>query len=304
MSHARALLVILAFSLSIVSLPLLAQDASNDVVRVGVATDVHVHDTDSPGEGKVMVNYAERLQAFIDAMNSASVDAVVQLGDLVNGNVVFDGTIGDPARIEGLLVEAGDLLDGFGGPVYHVPGNHDFYNLSLDKYLAALSLDAAHYSFDLGAFHFVVLDAEHNPDGTHYDDVYLRVKGTIPPEHLDWLRTDLEATERPTIVLIHQPLDSDFDALAGGPPVANHLEVRDVLAQSGTVIAVFQGHDHENRHTVIDGIHYLTFAAMVDHSEPTPPSWALVTLDADARSILIEGEGLQESYSLSYTLAP
>jgi 3',5'-cyclic AMP phosphodiesterase CpdA len=304
MSHARALFVVLALCVSVASLALFADDASTSLVRLGVVTDVHAHDTNSPGEDKVMANYAERLTAFVDAMNGAGVDAIAQLGDLVNGAIVYGAEIGDVGRIGGILAQAGQLLDRFDGPLYHVPGNHDFYNLSLDEYLDTLNLDKAEYSFDLGAFHFVVLDAEHNPDGTHYDNVYMRVKGAIPPEDLDWLRGDLAATNLPTIVLIHQPLDADYEDLAGGPPVDNHLEVRDVLSASGKVVAVFQGHDHENRYQEIDGIHYVTFAAMVDHLEPSPPTWAVVTLDSEARTIVIEGEGLQASYSLSYDLTP
>ena len=71
-------------------------------------------------------------------------------------------------------------------------------------------------------------------------------------------------------------------------------------SESGVVIAVLQGHDHENRYTEIDGIHYVTFAAMVDHTEPTPPTYAQVTLDAETRTIRIEGFGLQESRDLSF----
>ena len=66
------------------------------------------------------------------------------------------------------------------------------------------------------------------------------------------------------------------------------------------MIAVFQGHDHENRHVTIDGIHYVTFDAMVDHTEPVPPTYAQVTLDSDTRMIRIEGFGLQDSYELPY----
>ncbi|MFC2077948.1 metallophosphoesterase family protein [Candidatus Bipolaricaulota bacterium] len=272
---------------------------ADEIVRIGIVTDVHVHDVDSPAEGKVMTNHAERLTAFVEAMNAWPADAIVQLGDLINGNFVM-GALGDPARIPDLLAAAATILNTFAGPVHHVGGNHDFYDLSFQEYTEILGLETIAFSFDLGGFHFAVLDAEHEPDGSHYDHVFLRVKGHVPPSQLEWLRDDLAGTELPTIVLIHQPLDSDFDALAGGPPVANHLDVRAVLAESGAVVAVFQGHDHENRHSVIDGIHYVTFAAMVDHTEPSPPTWAQVIFDPASQTITIEGFGDQESYEFSY----
>ena len=179
-------------------------------------------------------------------------------------------------------------------------GNHDLYDLSKAEFFAATGLDAGYYSFDLNGFHFVILDAEYNPDATDYDHVFLRVKGFIPAPELDWLSADLAATTLPTVVCVHQPIDSEFDALAGGPPIANNKDVQRVLRESGVVIAVFQGHDHENRHAEIDGIHYVTFAAMVDHTEPTPPTWAQVTLNIESRTITIEGVGLQSNWELRF----
>jgi len=298
----RKTVCVLALLLVVGSLAVCAE--SVDVVRVGILTDVHVHDGDSPGEHKVMTNYPERLSAFVDAMNAWPADGVLQLGDLVNGNFVLGGGLGDPARIGTLLKGAVALLAEIDGPLYHVLGNHDMYDLSKTEVLAAHGLEAGYYSFDLGGFHFVVLDAEFNPDGTDYDHVFMRTKGLIPPDELAWLVADLGETALPTIVCLHQPLDVDFEALAGGPPVTNHLDVRRALADSGVVVAVFQGHDHENRLATIDGIHYVTFAAMVDDTEPKPPTWAYITLDPIARTISIVGEGEQADYELQFGEAP
>lgn len=288
-----ALLVSALFALS-------SFGAEPALLKIGVIADVHVHDTDSPVEGKVMSNYAERITTFVNEMNGWPADAVIQLGDLVNGAFVMGGALGDPTRISGFLDEAIALLSGLESPLYHVLGNHDMYDLSKPEVLVALGLEIGYYSFDLGGFHFAVLDAEYNPDGTDYDHVFMRVKGFIPPLQLDWLVADLAATNLPTIICVHQPLDADFEALAGGPSIANNKDVQHVLSESGVVIAVLQGHDHENRYTEIDGIHFITFAAMVDHTEPGPPTYAQMMLDPEARMITIEGFGLQENWELPY----
>ena len=298
----RKIARVLVLLLVVGSIPVCAENV--DIVRVGIVTDVHVNDSDSPGEHKVMTNYPERLSAFVDAMNAWPANGVLQLGDLVNGNFVLGGALGDPARIGTLLEGAVALLSELDAPLHHVLGNHDMYDLSKTEVLAAFGLDLGYYSFDLGGFHFVVLDAEFNPDGTDYDRVFMRTKGLIPPDELAWLVADLAATTLPTIVCLHQPLDADFEALAGGPPVTNHLDVRRALTDSGVVVAVFQGHDHDNRLTTIDGIHYVTFAAMVDDTEPQPPTWAFVTLDPAARTISIVGEGEQADYELRFGEAP
>ncbi len=275
--------------------------ASAEAVRIGIIADAHAHDTDSPVEGKVMTNYAERLTAFVDAMNTWPADALIELGDLVNGAFVMGKAPGDSARIAGLLDEAVALLSRFDGPVHYVLGNHDLYDLSKEEFLAAVDVDEKYYSFNLGGFHIVILDAEYNdPAGDDYDHVFMRVKCLIPQHELNWLRADLAQTELPTIVCIHQPLDSEFDPNAGGPAVTNNGEVRELLQESGVVIAVFQGHDHDNRYAEIDGIHYVTFAAMVDHTDPAPATWAQVSLDLASRTITIEGFGLQSSWDLIF----
>ena len=294
----RLLVSLLVLALALV--PYAAVAAEGDVIQLGIVTDVHVHDTNSPNEHKVMVNYAERVSLFVDAMNAWPADAVIQLGDFVNGAFVMGADLGDPARIPGLLDLGLAALNAFAGPIHHVIGNHDVYDLSKEAILAATGAESAVYSFDLGAFHVIVLDAQFNKDGEDYGHIGWMVQGMIPAAQLEWLRQDLAASDKPTLVCIHQPLDVAFSLTAGGPPVFNRLEVQETLAADGDVIAVFQGHTHDFSVNTIDGIHYVTFAAMVDHDEPTPATWAAVTLDATARTIRIDGEGLNEDHELAF----
>ena len=146
----------------------------------------------------------------------------------------------------------------------------------------------------------MILDAQFNKKGEDLNDIGWGVQGNIPQAQLDWLRADLAATVLPTIVCVHQKLNVDFDLLAGGPLIANAEEVKTVLHTSGVVIAVFQGHGHENAHSLIDGIHYITFEGLLDYTEPTPPSWAAVTLDPTSRTITVRGEGNQADLDLEY----
>ncbi len=266
-------------------------------VRFGLIADVHAHDTDSPLEGKWMTHTEERLAAFTDAMNAWEADFVIELGDFVNGWVVLGTDPGDPARIPDVLAWADGLYAKFDGPRYHVIGNHDVYNLDKEQYRTILGIDRTFYSFDVGAFHFVVLDVQFAEDGSDLAHTYTGVAGFVPGPELDWLRADLADSDRPTIVYVHQMLDEYIEEW-GRPLVANQAEIQAILASDGDVIAVFQGHDHNNVYHLIDGIHYVTFEALVDQGEP--PSWASITLDPSARTITIVGERDQASYVLSY----
>ena len=269
----------------------------SDVVRFGLITDVHAHDTDSPLEGKWMTHTQERLAAFTSAMNAWQADFVVELGDFLNGWIVLGADPGDPARIPDVLAWADSLYAAFDGPRYHVIGNHDVYNLDKKQYRTILGIDRTFYSFDVGTVHFVVLDVQYAEDGSDLAHTDTGVAGFVPGPELDWLRADLAASGRPTIVFVHQMLDAYVEEW-GRALVANQPEIQAILASDGDVIAVFQGHDHDNRHSVSGGIHYVTFEALVDQG--TPPSWAQITLDPTARTILIEGVGDQADYTLDY----
>jgi 3',5'-cyclic AMP phosphodiesterase CpdA len=267
-------------------------------LRIGVVTDIHAHDTNSPNQYTVMVNYESRLAAFVDAMTAWPADAVFELGDLVNGIFVMGAPLGDPARIPGILSSAVETFGRFAGPKYFVLGNHDVYDLSKDEFLAGVGASTTTWSFDLGGYHLVALDAQFTRAGADVSHISWMIQGTIPAPELEWLRQDLASSVLPTVVFIHQPLDETNDM--GGPSISNRLDVQAILSQSGHVIAVFQGHMHGGKHTVLDGIHYVTFTAMVDRDEPTPPSWAAVTLDPEARTVRIDGEGLQDDIEFAY----
>jgi alkaline phosphatase len=248
-----------------------------------------------------MVNFAERLSAFAEDMNAWGADLVIELGDFVNGQYAQMEDWVPEERIPFILEDALAALGAYEGPTHHVLGNHDVYSLSKPEILERTGAETTYYSFDAGGFHIVILDAQYNKDGIDLAHSFWVIYGTVPEAQVAWLRDDLAATDLPTIVCIHQPLDVDSSTLTGDNPiVTNNEEVKSVLAESGVVIAVFQGHEHENRHNVIDGIHYVTFQAMVDHTEPTEPSWARITLDAAARTITIDGHGDQASLLLEY----
>ncbi len=296
-----SIVLVLGFSLSaLCGGVLFADDVAPDApLQIGIFTDLHAHDTDSPNEEKVMVDYAERLEACVEAMNAWPADLVIQLGDLVNGKFVMGAELGDAARILGILEETESIYAQVNAPRYYVLGNHDVYDLSKEEFLDRVGASSLYLSFDVGGYHIVILDAQFNKKGEDLGHIGWSVQGNIPQDELDWLRDDLAATSKPTIVCVHQPLDIDFDFLSGGPEIFNNEAVKTVLEESGVVIVVFQGHDHENNYTLINEIHYLTFAALVNEEERAP-SWAYVTLDPVARTITITGEGEQADWELPY----
>ena len=161
-------------------------------------------------------------------------------------------------------------------------GNHDQDSLSKTQFLTnientSINPTLSYYSFDSNGAHFVVLDANYKSDGTDYDHGNFDwTDANIPPAELQWLRRDLAASRGAVIVLVHQLLDG-----TGSHYVKNAAEVRQILEQSGRVLAVFQGHRHEGYYSLIEGIHYYTLKAVVEGPGPENNSYAVVEVRPD-----------------------
>lgn len=86
-------------------------------------------------------------------------------------------------------------------------------------------------------------------------DAHAETRAYMPADQLNWLKNDLGATNKPTIIFSHQGLE-----LKDG--VHNQKEVRHLLETSGKVIACFAGHHHTDLHSEINNIHYLQINSM------------------------------------------
>lgn len=219
-------------------LPLVAC-RKNQSVTFGLCTDVH----------KDLIPDADgRMLEFIRAVNKHDVDFIIQLGDFCF-----------PKQANRRFL---DIYNQFNKPHYHVLGNHDMDVCDKREVMDFWGMQEAFYAFDQGPFHFVVLDPnffldKDNPVDYKHGNYYAHseTRAYIPASQLEWLRSDLANTDKPTIIFSHQGLE-----LKDG--VHNQAEVRALLEESGKVIACFAGHHHTDLHTEINGIHYLQMNSM------------------------------------------
>jgi hypothetical protein len=253
------------------------------ISRFGVVTDLHYADTETRGN-RYYRESVGKLQSCLPLLNSSSLDFLIELGDFKDQ----DEPPAEKATLQYLRsIEA--AFRQFRGPTFHVLGNHDMDSLSKIQVLSniqnsRISGPRGYYSFDSKAVHFVVLDANFSSNGQDYDHSDFDWRDcNIPAPQLAWLRADLAAATRPVIVFVHQLLDGEGDVF-----VKNAPEVRSVLEHSGKVIAVFQGHHHEGRYTLMQAIHYCTLKAMVDGSGEDNNSCAIVEVHADG-SLMVRG---------------
>jgi alkaline phosphatase len=266
------------------------QEVAKPMLRLGIVTDCHYADRDRSGTRHYRET-AWKLPEAIEKFNSLALDTVIELGDLIDDAP-------DVAREIGHLKKIEEVFARFKGERHYVLGNHCVNALTKEEFIDNCGMEKAHYSFDKGGYHFVVLDACYKQDGTPYGRKNFSYENTfIPPEELEWLRGDLAGTDRPTIVLAHQRLDySEADGRNNwNVTVKNAPEVRKVLEESGRVRAVFQGHSHANDYRDVGGIHYCVFRAMVEGSGPEQNGYSVANFYEDG-SIKIEGFREQRNY--------
>ena len=261
-----------------------AANASPSIsLRIGLITDLHHADKPAAGSRFYRETIA-KLNSAAEEFQKSGLDFVVELGDLIDAADSVDTEL---SYLRTINREFSKLST----DRHYVLGNHCVDTLTKTEFLQEVGQKESYYSFDRVGFHFIVLDACFRNDGVPYGRKNSKWNdANIPPAELEWLREDLQSTKLPTIVFIHQRLDVTTDH-----GVENCVEVRSILKDSGRVLAVFQGHSHQNDLKDIDGIHYCTLVAMVEGSGLENSGASVLELHDDG-TIHVTGFRKQKSY--------
>jgi alkaline phosphatase len=285
-----------ASGVALAALPMLriggVDAAESTPIRFGMVTDCHYADRESAGTRHYRESL-EKLAECVDFMNAQNVDFLIELGDMKDQAAQPDEsqTLDYLQQIEGVFAR-------FGGPRYHVLGNHDMDSISKTQFMAhaentGIPADQTYYSFDAKGIHYVVLDANYTSAGADYDHGNFDwTDANIPGGQLDWLRGDLEKAELPVVVFCHQRLDG-----AGDLFVNNAEPVRAALEASGKVLGVFHGHHHAGDYSLINGIHYYTLIAVVEGAGFENSAYAIIEIDSES-NITVTGYRQAESKEL------
>lgn len=261
-----------------ISPDLLAKGRSKSLIRFGMLSDVHYADREPAGERFYRQSIA-KVQEAIAQMNQEKLDFAIELGDFKDQETVPNET-----NTLKYLTDIESVFQKFNGPTYHVLGNHDMDGISKQQFLervenTGIPQTKSYYSFMQKGIHFVVLDGNFTKEGNAYDHGNFHWEDTtIPVSQIDWLKADLKANKLPVIVFIHQMLDDSKNVKQA---VYNAAEVRQILEQSGNVLCVFQGHVHEERYNLINGIHYYSVNAVVDGDGPKNNAYMIVDVYKD-----------------------
>ena len=262
--------------------------ATGRTLRFGMVTDPHFARR-RENIGRYYLDSAVKMQQAVDYFRGQDLDFIIELGDFKDMSPAKD-----PAEALGYLDSIEQVFQSYGGPAYHVLGNHDMDCISKSEFLSRTAnpgraAGRSWYSFARKGVRCIVLDANFKKDLTPYDRGNFSWKSaTIPPEQLAWLDAELSSHPRQrTLIFVHQRLDS-FSGDDRHYFVLNAAEVVSVLERHPQVLAVFQGHCHEGGYSLRSGIHYWTTPAMVAGEWPLHNSYAVVEVSPDGE-IRIQG---------------
>lgn len=249
----------------------LAGDDTIPLLRAGIITDMH-HTTKADSDTRKYSAALKKMRFFADAMKTAKPAFVIELGDFVD--TLSRGT--DPVKNSGKSNHCS-----FRFPVLIIMCWEitDFDNLRREVFLSnidntGIPQGQTWYSWDANGIHFIVLDADYTPKGfrpydmnTPEDTFWTWTDTIVPPQELKWLEQDLRKSSGPVIVFSHQTLDRVDEQ---DHNIKNASAVRALLEESGRVLAVISGHDHQGGYSNIRGIHYVVLNGNVGVNDSRP----------------------------------
>lgn len=189
----------------------------------------------------------ERLSTFLRAANDNQVDFIIELGDFCM-----------PKEENKPFLKR---WQDYAGEKYMLLGNHDMDNCSKEEVMQFIGMNNRYYSFDKGDFHFIVLDPNNIYDGEKYIPYengnyfgYGEKVSYVDPEQVEWLKKDLQSTDKRCIIFSHQSFECSSQ---NREEIRKIFENENLRAGYKKVAVAFSGHDHTNYMKEINGIAYI-----------------------------------------------
>jgi len=270
-------------------------------LSIGIIADCQYHQREHRRERHYNLS-ADKLAQAVHALNEQPIDWSIHLGDFIDKEYQSYQT----------LLPIWQTLK---SPGHHVLGNHDF-SIEEDLKLTVpdiLNMPARYHDFSQGNWRFVIIDgndlslyAYPKSSGQHLvsEQAFKAFQKTLPAEkelhtyngalgskQMTWLKAvldDAQSLGQQVVLFSHFPIYP-----VNAHNLWNDAAVVKLLEQYTSVFAWFNGYNHAGNYGFKNGIHYVTFKAMVNTTQN-----AFATANFYPDKIEILGHGRQKSIIL------
>lgn len=267
----------------------------------GLISDVQYADI-NPAGNRYYRSSLEKLKDAVTEFRQDSVNFIVNLGDLIEGNYEsYKPVI--------------NTLNSSGIKTYHITGNHDY---SVEpRYLSRLPVYTesreGYYSIIYKQYRMIFMNGNEISTYAHSEKTMKRQaseyianlkktgainaiewNGGISRKQLDWLTgqlADAADNAEKVILLCHFPIAPD-----NMHNLLNYKEVNDIISKYDNIVAWFSGHNHEGSYTVNKNVHFVTFKGMVE----TKKTNSFAVIEAYSNKLMIKGYGRENSLVLPF----
>lgn len=228
-------------------------------MKIAIITDIHhgpQSHTKEAGWDALKV-----MRDFVWHAGEQGADLVLDLGDRIS-----DTTREMDRQV---AAEVAEVFRSFGGPRYHVLGNHDVNNLSIADNEEILGQSMQSRAVDLGDIRLLLWQP-----GVKIE------RGVGFPEvasGLPWLVEALEADDRPAIIATHVPLSGHsqvgnyyFERNPEYSTYPDHRAVLEAVEATGKAALWLSGHVHWNTLTNVRGLPHLTLQSVSERFTTYP----------------------------------
>ncbi len=175
---------------------------------------------------------------------------VVCLGDLIDVEKTKEQVLYN-------LKEVSEVVRSSPIPTVCLMGNHDAFALTEEEFYGTLGIPAVS-ELRLEGRRLFFLDACFFRSGRHYAPGDSDWTNTYYPD-AEGFKERLSSERVDTYVFVHQSIDPDIEE---NHRIYNADALMQIIRESGTVKAVYQGHYHAGLSSEHDGIPYVTLPAM------------------------------------------
>ena len=231
------------------------RSVNQDRFRLVVFSDTHIRGLRA-AEGITEMDSLIFRSKFIPKLQAQSVAGPVYavcLGDMIQEYAVDVNGTGLP--------EYKKCLRGVQIPIFHIPGNHDYYGKQTEDYSSDTEglvpkeyyrthLGPTYYSMNIGNNHFLMLDGTMMLGSNGVSGTNNKYLSKISPRQLEWIASDLATVEDKTstalIICCHQPFymyQTGQERGVGSMEQANRDMVMNLLSGFSKV-TILSGHQH------------------------------------------------------------